>query len=415
MVGPPLRLGIGWAGEQEPMSGQHRYPLRPTVAYDETLSRVVIYGEDSIERLPSLCAERGAERVFLLTARSLWGSEVVDRLQALLQGRLVGTACGTRQHVPVESLDPLIETVAEARPDALVSLGGGSVIDSAKAVAAALATGCRTGQELLEYRTVFEYPSRITQRPYPAAFLPHLAVPTTLSAAEYDGIFGYTAGGVKHLSMALGLAPQVVILDPTVTRRTPRELWTSTGVRAVDHCVEAYLSRSPTPVTDAAALHGLGMLFEFLPRCAEDPDDLEARLQCQLASWLSMLGVSNVVLGLSHGIGHQLGGHCGVPHGVTSCVMLPPVIDLVAERLPEARPRLARLAAAMGPLAKEGAAEGVRRLVARLGLPSRLSTLGVRRDQFPAIAEAAMADLVVAFSPVTVDREQVIELLEAAY
>ncbi|HLH70014.1 MAG TPA: iron-containing alcohol dehydrogenase [Candidatus Dormibacteraeota bacterium] len=397
------------------MSDVHRYSLEAITAYDETVSRIVVYGKGSLGRLPELCEQRGFRRAFLLTTRSLLGSEAVRSIEEHLGERLVGVACGARQHVPADSLDTLIASVAEARPDLLVTLGGGSVIDSGKAVAAALATGCRTGQELLAYRAVFRYPDEVSQRPYPTTFLPHLAVPTTLSAAEYDGIFGYTAEGVKHLSIAPGLAPQVVILDPTVTLLTPQELWTSTGVRAVDHCVEAYLSRSPTPVTDAAALHGLEMLFEFLPRCADDPGDLEARLQCQLAGWLSMLGVSNVVLGLSHGIGHQLGGRCDVPHGVTSCVMLPPVIDLIARRLPAARPRLARLAAAMGKLADGDAAAGVRRLVARLGLPSQLSALGVRRDQFPAIAEAAMADLVVAFAPVRVDHGQVMELLEAAY
>ncbi len=299
------------------MSGVHRYPLEVVTAYDETASRTVVYGRGGLGRLAELCEQRGVRRAFLLTARSLLGSEVTRSVQERLGGRLVGVACGARQHVPADGLDALIASVAEARPDLLVTLGGGSVIDSGKAVAAALATGCRTGRELLEYRAVFRYPDEVSQRPYPPTFIPHWAVPTTLSAAEYDGIFGYTAEGVKHLSIAPGLAPQVVVLDPVVTLPTPRELWTSTGVRAVDHCVEAYLSRSPTPITDAAALHGLEMLFEFLPRCADDPNDLEARLQCQLAGWLSMLGVSNVVLGLSHGIGHQLGGRCDVPHGVT--------------------------------------------------------------------------------------------------
>ncbi len=197
-------------------------------------------------------------------------------------------------------------------------------------------------------------------------------------------------------------------------------VWLATGLRAMDHAVETYLSRTPTPVTDALTLHAVRLLTENLPRTRRDPEDDAARLTCLQAGWLSMFGVSNVTLGLSHGIGHQVGGLCGVPHGETSCIMLPVVLDRLKSSVPD---RLRDIAAAMGVdvsgLSREQAAaaavEAVRELVAGLGLPSRLSEVGVRRDDLPALARASMADMVVAFAPLDVDEGDILELLDKAF
>ncbi len=185
---------------------EHEYRTDPVTVYNET-TRTVIYGINSVEHVSAQCAALPADRVFLLTTRSLLGSDISRRVENILGNRLVGVASGVHQHVPAESLDSLISTVEAAQPDLVVTLGGGSVIDSGKAVIAALAAGCRSGAQLLEHRIIFEYPDKTSQKPYPGPFLHHIAISTTLSAAEYDGIFGYTSGGVKHLSMAGGLAP----------------------------------------------------------------------------------------------------------------------------------------------------------------------------------------------------------------
>jgi alcohol dehydrogenase len=278
--------------------------------------------------------------------------------------------------------------------------------------------GVRSGEELLAYRIEFEYPDTVRQKPYDGVLMPHIAIPTTLSSAEYDGIFGYTHAGIKYLSADRRLNPRSVILDPEVTADTPAWLWASTGIRAMDHCIETYLAKTPTPLTDAAAIHGMRMLATNLPLSAHPARGMTSRLQCQLAGWLSMCGVSNVTLGLSHGIGHQLGAKANVPHGITSCVMLPVVLDYVASSLESAQPRLRRIAEAItGEPAAHGSAASaaVSRLVEQLNLPRRLRDVGVARDQFDEIAEAPMGDLVVGFSPVAVSKAQIVELLEAAY
>jgi alcohol dehydrogenase class IV len=215
------------------------------------------------------------------------------------------------------------------------------------------------------------------------------------------------------------LAPRIVALDPAATRETPDRLWAGSGIRAVDHAVEIYLSRAPTPVTDAASLHAVRLLFEHLPRSLDRPGDDDARLACLQASWLSMLGVDNVTLGLSHGIGHQIGARCGVPHGVTSCVMLPTVMARMVDVMPR---RLAHLAAGMDraagalpePEAAARAAQLVRDLVTRLGLPTRLSEVGVGQEDLDQIADDAMRDFVVASAPVDVSREEIRSLLVQA-
>jgi alcohol dehydrogenase len=167
-------------------------------------------------------------------------------------------------------------------------------------------------------------------------------------------------------------------------------------------------------------LHAIRLLAENLPETRRDPTDAEARLNCLLAGWLSMFGVANVTLGLSHGIGHQIGGLCGVAHGETSCIMLPAVLERVKDVMPE---RLGDIAEAMGvdvaglsvdERASAGV-EAVRTFISGLGLPTRLSEVNVRRDQFPALAQAAMADMVVASAPLDVSEKDVVELLERVY
>ena len=228
-----------------------------------------------------------------------------------------------------------------------------------------------------------------------------------------------THEGVKDLYGDPRLAPRVIALDPTATLQTPPALWAGTGMRALDHAIEIYLSKAPAAPTDAACLQAIRLLFANLPRSLAAPDDLEARMLCLEAAWLSMFGVENVTLGLSHGIGHQIGARCDVPHGVTSCLMLPCVMEFMLEAVPE---RLADIAAASGAdtaglSIREAAAEAprqVRRLIAELGLPATLAEAGVPESEHEAIAAASVRDFVVAFAPVAVSEADVLSLLAAA-
>jgi hypothetical protein len=154
-------------------------------------------------------------------------------------------------------------------------------------------------------------------------------VPTTLSAGEFSAIAGVTdeRHWVKELFQHARIIPRAVVMDPAVTVHTPEWLWLSTGIRAVDHCVEGICSGEANPYADAQALHGLALLCRGLPRVKADPGDLAARLDCQIGSWLSMEPLaSGVPMGASHGIGYVLGAVFDVPHSHTSCIMLPAVM-----------------------------------------------------------------------------------------
>jgi alcohol dehydrogenase class IV len=375
----------------------------------------VFSGDGAVSELSGELARIGASRILVLSTPSLKGSRAESLVTEAVGDRAVGVSHDAAQHVPVAAVDRLIELGSKVRPDAIVTVGGGSVVDAAKALAAALADGCADAALLRQRRIVFEYPDSLQLPALSADPIPLLAVPTTLSAAEYDGIFGMTFDGTKDLYSDRRLTPRSVFLDPRVTVETPEQLWRASGVRALDHAVEIYLSKAPTPVTDAASLHALRLLRDHLGR-----DDDQSRLICLQAAWLSMIGVDNVTLGLSHGIGHQIGARCGVPHGITSCVMLPTVLERMVEVMPE---RLADIAEIFEPGVGAGASrsssaahapELVRAFIAGLGLPTRLGEVGVREADFELIAEDAMQDFVVAFSPVTVNKQDVVALLARA-
>jgi maleylacetate reductase len=391
--------------------------MTTTFAYPPT--EHVVYGTGALDELAAECERLSAGRVLLLSTPSLRGSGVEESVRDALGERCAGVSHECAQHVPLDAVSWLIAEGREIRPDVIVTLGGGSVTDAGKALAAALAQGYADAHELREHRIVFEYPDSISVQPIEGEPVPIVSVPTTLSAAEYDGIFGMTYEGTKDLYNDVRLTPKGVILDPEATRETPRDLWAATGIRALDHAVEIYLSRAPTPATDAASLHVVRLLFAHLPRSLEVPTDDEARLGAMQAAWLSMLGVDNVTLGLSHGIGHQIGARCGVPHGVTSCVMLPTVMAYMMDARPR---RLADLAAVMDPAigtvseteAAERAPELVREFVSGLGLPTRLSEVGVSDDDFDLIADDAMRDFVVASAPVEVSKDEIKLLLARA-
>jgi maleylacetate reductase len=225
-----------------------------------------------------------------------------------------------------------------------------------------------------------------------------IAVPTTLSAGEFNSPAGCTdtTRQVKESYLHPLMMPRSVILDPATTMHTPEWLFLSTGIRAVDHAVEDICSINPQPLSDGTSLHALRLLSRGLRAVKADPSDLAARLDCQLGSWMSIMGSQNgVQKGASHGIGHVLGGTAGVPHGYTSCIMLPPVLRF---NEPVNAERQAWVSEALGRPG-EKAADAVADLVASLGLPRTLRDVGVKPEQLDRIAEESMHDRWVHTNP----------------
>ena len=353
---------------------------------------------------------RNAERVFLMVSGTLHrATDEIDRIRGALGNRCVGVFDRMPPHTPRHAVIAAAEQARAARADLIVTVGGGSITDGAKAVQLCLANNVRTPEALDALRPVDGAPP-----PCNAPTVRQVSVPTTLSAGEFSAIAGVTdeRRKVKELFRHPCVIPRAVILDPAITVHTPEWLFLSTGIRAVDHCVEGICSNEAHPFADAQALRGLALLARGLPRVKADPSDLGARLDCQIGAWLSMGPLaSGVPMGASHGIGYVLGAVFDIPHGHTSCIMLPAVMRW---NQPANAERQALVAAAMNHPG-EDAADVLDSFIAALGMPRSLSAVKVGREAFDRMAEQAMGTPWVPRNPRRIDGPaQVREILELA-
>ncbi|WP_395713377.1 iron-containing alcohol dehydrogenase [Reyranella sp.] len=340
----------------------------------------VRYGKPAGQSVAALVESYGAERVFVMASGTLdRETDEVEKVRRALGNKCVGTFASMPAHSPRSAVIAATRQAREAKADLIVTVGGGSITDGAKAVQLCLANGIQSVEEI----------DKIRAADVKAPVVRQISIPTTLSAGEFSGIAGVTneATKVKEMFRHPLTIPRAVILDPEVTRHTPMWLFLSTGIRAVDHCVEGVCSNESTEFTNASALHGLGMLARGLPRVLADPKDMKARLDCQIGSWLSMGGLAaGVPMGASHGIGYVLGAVFDVPHGHTSCIMLPWVMRW---NKPANADKQAAVAAAMGHPGKD-AGDVLDQFIADLGMPRTLGAVKIGREHFERIAKQAM-------------------------
>jgi maleylacetate reductase len=381
--------------------GAHRFPRQDFVAY----------GRPAAEALKELAAGAGVRRMLIITTRSL-AQGLATQLAKDLGPLCVGMFSGISAHSPREAVVMGAEAARKVQADLLVALGGGSVIDATKVMQLCLWAGIGRPDELDRYRA-----GRGEDRVNVAGIPPGvrmIAVPTTLSAAEFTPFAGVTdtARRVKEGYTHPWLAPRAVILDPAMTLSTPPGLWFSTGLKAVDHAVEQLCNPQRAPYADALAAEGLKRLAAGLPASKADPNALEARENCQFGMWLAISGAgAGRRMGASHAIGHTLGGSFGVPHGITSCIALPAVLKWNEAAGTERQALVAELMGADGL----SAAEAVRRLAEGLGLPTTLKSVGVTPDKFQAIAERTMHDAGVRVNPRPITGPaDIVEILEIA-
>jgi maleylacetate reductase len=387
------------------LEGTHRYFLQERV----------IYGKPASQAVAEEVAALGARRVFLTTTRSLAGAEALPAAIAHGLGeRHAGTYDGISAHSPRDAVLAGARQARAAGADLLLAVGGGSVIDATKVMLLCLWHGLTSVEALDDYRGARGIdPSR-----RPAGLdgaIRMVAVPTTYSAAEFTYIAGVsdTRRRVKELYGHPLFTPQVVVLDPAATLKTPLELLLSTGMKAVDHAVERLSMLQTNPYSDATAAEALHLLAAALPAIKREPQALEPRLMGQFGMWLSITGAaSGVGTAVSHAIGHTLGGSYGIPHGITSCLTLPSVLRW---NRPVNAERQQRVAALFGAPERE-ASDLVAGLVESLGLPRRLRDVGIKREDLRPIAEHTMHDPPVRLNPRPIKApEDILEILEMAW
>jgi maleylacetate reductase len=373
----------------------------------------VLFGQPAAPAIAELAKD--AQHVFLMVSGTLnRETDEIDKVRRALGNRCIGVFDKMPPHTPRSAVIAATEQAREARADLIVTIGGGSITDAAKTVQLCLANDVRTPDAIDALRPVKGPDGALGPPPCNAPTVRQISVPTTLSAGEFSAIAGVTNEGtkVKELIRHPYIIPRAVVLDPAMTVHTPEWLFLSTGIRAVDHCVEGICSNEAHPYADAQALRGLALLTQGLPRVKEDPSDLQARLDCQLGSWLSMAPLaSGVPMGASHGIGYVLGAVFDVPHGHTSCIMLPAVMRW---NKPVNAERQALVAAAMGHPGDD-AADVLDAFIAELGMPRSLGAVNVGAGEFDRIAEQAMGTPWVPRNPRRIDGPaQVREILELA-
>lgn len=390
-----------------------------TLSYDYTALDRVCCGSSYCEGLLEQVLDLGAHRVFVIASGTLSQKTAqFESLSVALGERFAGLFDEIGSHTPRSDVMRALAAVRQANADLLVAIGGGSIIDATKAVQLALDQGVESPEQLMEYAQ-FGDGTRGSKHGDFSLFgggssIRQIAVPTTLSGAEFSNNAGVTNTdiGAKEGYKGIDLCPQTVLYDPQLSTHTPQWLWLSTAIRSLDHAIEGFCSEDCHHFVAASFLHAMSLFAQSLPRVKANPDDLQARSENQQAVWLACNGLGKVSHGASHGIGYILGSFCAVPHGYTSCVMLPAVLEW---NQPVNGERQAAIAEALGK-PSQSASQAVKDLIADLRLPTRLRDVGVQENQLAEIAARAYQHPVVRRNPRKIlDAAAIREVLDLAW
>ena len=361
------------------------------------------FDNGAIKQLPAIVRETGADAVMIVTDAALARTPVIGTVTYELAEAEIPVHVFTRVH-PNPTTDDLAAGaaalaemgVAEAdgKRVALVAVGGGSPIDAAKGIALA-AVNPQRGRDL-DYRNHFAVPA-----------LPIIAVPTTAGTGAETNAFGVVTDPQTHRKFYVGHAtsmPAAAILDPELTVGLPASQTAATGMDALTHALESYLSINHNPWSDGIALQVIKMVSANLPRAIDDGQDLDARSQMLLAAHMAAVAMANTGLGIAHAIGHSLGGRWNIAHGVTLTMVLP---DVLRFNLPVRVERTADIAFALGvgdthadtDRNAAAAIDAVAGLRERVGLTKRLGDFGITEADYAQIVADALDDEVLANTP----------------
>ncbi|TFK22557.1 alcohol dehydrogenase IV [Coprinopsis marcescibilis] len=376
-------------------------PLHGFYGWTDTL-KGVYYGPGSVKTaIPKLLKILKVKKALIVTGRTLNDkTDVVRRVEQILKENDAygATFFEIGEHTPIAGIRNGIKAYRENGCDHIVAVGGGSPVDGSKAIL---------------YNIQLE-DGGVTP--------PQIAIPTTLSAAEYSIGAGFTNDeGHKVAVSSQELAPAGIILDAELTLATPERLWLSTGIRSLDHAVENLYRPLVTIPSKALCYAALKDLFKYLPESKKDPTNVVVRQRLQVASWMSLFPMKlerYSALGISHSLGHKLGARYHIPHGITSCLTLAPTVAMKAEV--GSKDDKEWLADALFYLREPstGSLEGdVRRLatlinnlVVELGLQTTLTEYKVPRDELESVAEGALGT-----QNQNYEVARVVQLLESIY
>ncbi len=371
----------------------------------------ILFGCGSLAEIGFAALRLGAKRPFLVTDEGLlaagWPDEAIKHLAAV--GLDPTVWCDLTPNPKEREVAAGSERYVEEGCDVIVVVGGGSCIDAAKGVAVVASNG----GGILDYEGI----DRVV-RPLP----PIVAAPSTAGTASDLSQFAVITDTNRRLKATLighALVPDISITDPRLLVTMPDELAATTGLDAVTHAIEAFVSRGASFLSDQHALAALRLARDSLWPSLDEPGDLAARTGMARASMMAGLAFTNGLLGATHAISHQLGGALDLPHGMLNAVLLPHTMRFNAEEDPE---QYLPVADALGvptegvpaEEAVEAAVQAIVELGARLGAPRRLAELGVREEDLPGYARTALDDACLATNPRVVTEDDALAVLRAA-
>ncbi len=374
--------------------------MAQTLTYSySSVAQEVVCAPDAISGLPGVLDRAGVSRAMVVCGPSiLEKSDVVQRAQAALGDRYLGLFSGVAPHSPVHTLDEAMRLAERLKPDALVSVGGGSTHDTTKGIATLLGEG----GSIHDHQVIFEPPDKIILPDLSSDRVPIIAVSTTMGAAELSRGAGFADKDLgRKVSVAdPGTIPRYIVIDGQALATTPMSILLSTAMGQLRVAVESVYSTKHNPISDSLVLQAISMLVKYLPQC---PDlDVDCLLNTKTAAAMASLG--SVGGGINTATAHHVGGLYDVPHGDANAIMLPHSMRFNAEASAD---RQALIAQAMGIDtagmtdldAALAAADAVEELRISLGLPGRLRDVGVPEEGLELIAAATLQDRALATNP----------------
>jgi maleylacetate reductase len=372
----------------------------------------VIFSPGALARSGEAAERFGWKRVLLCTNPSMRTNGHAASAEAALGDSLAVTFDRVHPHVQDVQVEEVLALAEEHAVDAMAGLGGGSPIGMAKAVAAALAEK-HSGHAAQDFS------------PFDAPLVPVIAIPTTYAGSEMTATYGIThtreTPPRKVTVSDPKFAPKLILYDPELTLDLPPEMTASTGINALAHCIEALYSITRHPLSTAAAMRGVQHIAHSLWNCYAHGDDLNARSEMLKGAHLAGFSLSNVSMGLHHGLCHVLGGTANIPHGIANSILLPHVMrfnaDATADLLAPAAEALGVAPEGLSPTARvESAAQKVYELVGQMQLPQRLRDVGVKETDLSNLAQLGFQNHTVKKNPKPItDVGQIERLLQEAW
>lgn len=372
---------------------------------------VSVMGPGSLQDAVKDIAAMGFKKALIVTDKILVEIKLIDKLTAALQQAKIAFVIfeGTQPNPTVSNVNDGLAMLKENNCDFVISFGGGSPHDAAKGIAL-LATN---GGDIKDYEGVNK-----SSKPQ----LPLVCVNTTAGTGSEMTIFSIITNEQTHVKMALvdkHFTPIMGINDAELMIAMPKSLTAATGMDALTHAIESYVSTAATPITDACALQAIRLIHNNLKNAVDNGQDIKARDNMAYAEFLAGMAFNNASLGYVHAMAHQLGGFYDLPHGVCNAILLPHVVKYNAQAAAE---RLKDVAQAMeintvgmsSDVAANAVIEAIKALAASVGIPSGLGELGVKEEDFGTLATNALKDACAATNPIQGTHEDVVSIFRQA-